>query len=285
MYRRGARGRAILLVLLALSIVLITLDFRSGGGGPLGEAKDISSSIVAPIQRGITAVTRPIGNFFSSIGNIAGLKSENSQLKNELQSANEKLNEYPALQKDNARLRQILELRQSWTSMKTVTAQVIGVPPDNYKWAVFIDKGRADGIHKDQAVIDPEGLVGKIVQVGNHQATVLLLIDPEAAAAAKVSEGKKTISGLVQGNGGNEDLSLTGVTGNEKVDVGKLVETDFYNGGVFPAGIPIGTINFVGGDQRALEQTIKVHPKVDFSNLDYVQILLGTGKKPFHGGR
>lgn len=284
MYRRGARGRAILLVLLALSIVLITLDFRSGGGGPLGEAKDISSSIVAPIQRGITAVTRPIGNFFSSIGNIAGLKSENSQLKNELQSANEKLNEYPALQKDNARLRQILELRQSWTSMKTVTAQVIGVPPDNYKWAVFIDKGRADGIHKDQAVIDPEGLVGKIVQVGNHQATVLLLIDPEAAAAAKVSEGKKTVSGLVQGNGGNEDLSLTGVAANEKVDVGKPVETDFYNGGVFPAGIPIGTITFVGGDQRALEQTIKVHPKVDFSNLDYVQILLGTGKKPFHGG-
>ncbi len=285
MYRRSARGRVLLLALVALSIVLITLDFRSGGGGPLADAKDISSAVIAPIQRGITAVTRPIGDFFSSIGQLAGLRSENARLKAELQQARAQLNQMPGIVADNERMKQMLGLRRSWNTMPTVDAQVIGVPPDNYKWAVFIDKGRADGIREDQAVIDPEGLVGKVVQVGPHQATVLLLIDPQAAAAAKVIGGPHPVSGLIQGNGASEDLSLTGVSGNESVSVGEKVVTDFYNGGIYPPGIPIGTVAGVGGPPGALERTIRVQPFVDFSSLDYVQVLLDTGRNPLLYGK
>jgi rod shape-determining protein MreC len=214
-------------------------------------------------------------------------------------------------------------------SMKTVTAQVIGVAPDNYKWAVFIDRGRADGVRRDMAVVDPEGLVGKIVNVGPHQSTVLLMIDPQAAAASKIPSHlikssvpattptstptptpsdsslsslitptstpttapsvppkrfTKTVAGLVQGNGGSQDLSMTGVGGNETVHTGAKVVTDFYNGGIFPPGIPIGTVTSVSGDKRTLEQAIKVRPYVDYSNLDYVQILLETGRHPLHHG-
>jgi rod shape-determining protein MreC len=275
----------LLLVLLVLSIVLITIDFRSGGGGPLADVKDISSSIVAPIQKGITAVTRPIGDFFSSIGDLAGLRSENARLRSAVQELHQQTNEFQALQEENFRLHQMLDLRENWTTMKTKTAQVIGVPPDNYKWAVFIDKGRSDRIHRDMAVIDPEGLVGKIVQVGPHQATVLLLIDPQAAAAAKISGGSQTVNGLIQGNGGSQDLSMTGVPGNADVTPGQKVQTDYYNGGIFPPGIPIGTIVGAGGDERALEQSIQVEPAVDFSNLDFVQILMGTGGHPLRHGR
>lgn len=334
MYRRSARGRVLLLVLLALSIVLITVDFRSGGGGPLADAKNISSAVVAPIQRGITAVTRPIGNLFSSIGDLAGLRSQNDQLEGEVQQLQQDTQNYGTVVKDNARLRQMLGLQKSWLSMKTVTAQVIGVAPDNYKWAVFVDRGRADGIHRDMAVVAPEGLVGKIVNVGPHQSTVLLLIDPQAAAAAKIpghlvkssvtpkpaasatptpspsvsapvtavttptptvtspapkvtqKRFTKTVSGLVQGNGGSQDLSMVGVGGNEKVHTGAKVVTDFYNGGIFPPGIPVGTVSSVVGDKRTLEQGIKLQPYVDFSNLDYVEILLETGRHPpYHGGK
>lgn len=79
---------------------------------------------------------------------------------------------------------------------------------------------------------------------------------------------------------------MAGVSGNEKVRVGAKVVTDFYNGGIFPPGIPIGTVSGVSGDKRALEQNITVRPYVDFSSLDYVQVLLGTGRHPLgRGGR
>ena len=66
MFRRPGRGRLLLLVFLAMSVVLITLDFRQGEGGPLDTARDVVGSVVAPIQRGFTTVFRPIGDFFSS---------------------------------------------------------------------------------------------------------------------------------------------------------------------------------------------------------------------------
>src|SRR3954447_4754161 len=107
MYRRTARGRVLLLVLLALAILLITLDFRSNGGGPLNEAKAISSTIIAPIQRGVTAVTRPIGNFFSSIGDLANLRSENQRLKGELEQSRSAAGEAQSLASDNNRMKAV----------------------------------------------------------------------------------------------------------------------------------------------------------------------------------
>jgi cell shape-determining protein MreC len=53
--------------------------------------------------------------------------------------------------------------------------------------------------------------------------------------------------------------------------------TSHYNAGVFPPGIPIGTVSEVGGDTRAAELLIQVTPAVDFSDLQVVEVLLETG--------
>src|SRR5687767_15923439 len=84
MYRRAGRGRILLIAFLALSIVVITLDFRQSPNGPLERGKDLATTIVAPLQRGFTAVTRPVGNFFSSLGELGRLRSENSRLRTEV---------------------------------------------------------------------------------------------------------------------------------------------------------------------------------------------------------
>ena len=70
MYRRTGRGRLLLVVFVGLCIVLITLDFRQGEGGPLERAKDISAAIVDPIQRGFSTVFEPVGDFFSSLADV-----------------------------------------------------------------------------------------------------------------------------------------------------------------------------------------------------------------------
>lgn len=277
MYRRSGRGRVLLLVFLALAIVIITLDFRQQSGGPLERIKDVSAAIVAPVQRGLTAVFRPVGNFFSSLGELNDLKNRNAELEAELEQLRSEISEAESISAENERLTQILDLEKAWAAMDTVPARVFGRATSNYKWAVFIDKGREDGVRTDMAVVAPEGLVGKVISSSPHTATVLLLIDPQGAAGARVEDSRDT--GVVTGNGASESLSFSYVDTALEIHLFDKIVTSGYDGGIYPAGIPIGTVEDVGGDTSDLEQEIGIAPFVDFAALDYVLVLTETGSK------
>ncbi|MDP9068336.1 MAG: rod shape-determining protein MreC [Actinomycetota bacterium] len=277
MYRRTGRGRLLLLAFLALSILVITLDFRQDAGGPLDRAKDVSSAIVTPIQRGITAILEPIGGFFSSLSDLSNLREQNVALRNQVEEMEQRVTEADSILSENERLLELQGLDESYPTMERVSARVIGRPPANYKWAVTIDRGTSDGIRVDMAVIDPEGLVGKIIRAHQDTAIVLLLIDPEANAKARIKG--EAFAGAVGGNGANEMLSLAFVDTDADVEVGDEVVTAGYDQGIFPPSIPIGTVATVANDDAALEQEITVDPYVDFATLDFVQVITETGDK------
>ncbi|HEX2196415.1 MAG TPA: rod shape-determining protein MreC [Actinomycetota bacterium] len=267
----------LLLVFLALAILVITLDYRQGPGGPLERAKDFSVTLVAPIQRGFTTIFRPVGNFFSSIGELGSLRSKNEDLEEQLEQAQADVREAEALVDENQRLTDLLDLENSWVVSERVTARVIATGPKNLTWAAIIDKGRADGIRPDMAVIAPEGLVGKVYSVGTHQATILYLVDPRGAASARIDGGRD--AGIVSGRGAGDPLEFDLVGVNADAEVGDRVVTAGYDGGIFPAGIPIGLVVDVGGDARQATKDIDVEPYVDFTALDFVQVLVDSGPK------
>jgi rod shape-determining protein MreC len=273
MYRRNGRGRLLLLVFIALSIIIITLDFRQGDGGPLERAKEISVAVVAPIQRGLTTVFRPVGNFFASIGELGSLRSDNARLRAQVESMEQEVREAQALKDELDEALDLLELDAPYTSGDFVNAQIIGKSPSNYRWARFIDKGFVDGIRKNMAVINADGLVGKVISVTRGNALVLLLIDPKAAAGARL-EGRRD-TGKIQGNGEDEGLSLELIGSNSEVREADFVITSGQDD-VFPPGIPIGLVDVISGDIRQPDQQIIVDPWVDFTALDYVRILLDS---------
>jgi rod shape-determining protein MreC len=283
MYRRSGRGRLLLLVFLALSIFIITLDFRQNEGGPLERAKDISVSIVAPIQRGLTTVFRPIGDFFASIGELGGLRSENQRLEAQLEAVQSEVTAARALEHDFDSLSRLNNLEEPWTAMDKLTARVFSNVSSNYRWAQVIDKGRDDGVQPDMAVVNANGLVGKIVRpITDHTATVLLLIDPRGAAGARIADRRDT--GKIQGYGDNDRLSLELIGSNSDVFEGDMVITSGYNRGIFPPSVPIGIVDEVIGDVRAPDHTIIVEPFVNFNELDYVLVLLETGRSVAEDG-
>lgn len=275
MYRRNGRGRLLVVVFLALSILIITLDFRGGSSGPLDSVRDFAQTVVAPIQRGITTITRPVGNFFSSIGDLADLREENKRLKAENEQMSTEIAQARDLTEDNAELLANLELEESWLAMDRVFAQVIGDAPGNFKWAVTIDKGHEDGIQEDMAVINPDGLVGKVIRTSADTSLILLLIDPNIGVAATDEEGN--FRGSVVGNGEGQGFSLKYVDKEAEIDVGTRVVTSNFNRNIYPRGIPIGFVSSISGDVRATDQDITVTPAVDFADLNVVQILLGSG--------
>jgi rod shape-determining protein MreC len=264
----------LLLVVLALCIVVITLDFREQAGGPLERARNFSLAIVAPIQRGLTTVTRPVGNFFSSLGDLTRLRSDNAKLRSEVSNLQSQIGEARSVVGENAQLRREMHLSASYVTTRRVFAQVVGRVPSNYKWAVFLDKGTQDGVRPDMAVINADGLVGKIVQATPHTSTVLLLIDPQAGAGARIEGIGDT--GVIQGEGGSESLTLSFISPNANVAVGDTVITSGYDRGVFPPQIPIGTVNSVSVNRAQLEKAISVTPYVNFTSLDVVQVLVGS---------
>ena len=264
-----------MLAFLVLSLVVITLDFRSGGDGPLETAKDISTTIVAPIQRGVTTVFRPVGNFFSSLGDLSSLRADNTELKSRVAELSTTIGEAEAIEAENERLRQLLGLDESWTTMDRVAATVIATVPANYRWAVRIDRGSNDGIAADMAVVAPEGLVGKVISVQPDTSIVLLLIDPQAAARARIKE--KGFTGIARGNGADQSLSLDGIHPEANVREGEEVITSGYDLGIFPPSIPIGEVVDATGEGADVEQDIEIEPWVDFNSLDFVEVLLESG--------
>ncbi len=291
MFRRSGRGRLLLVAFLALSVVIITLDFQTAGEGPLDRARDVTATIVAPIQRGVSVVVRPIRNFFSSIGDLSSLRTENAELREQLDESEVQVERATETDQAYEELRAETDLGKPYYAMQSVVAEVIAEQVANYGWTVTISKGADDGIKPNMAVVDNSagGLVGKTVDVRSDTSTVLLLIDPNAAARATVSDQGN--AGLIKGNGAGEALSLNLVSPDVRVQEGDEVETSYYNGGVFPPHVPIGTVSQVSGDEAALDQDIDVEPNVDFENLQTLTVLLETGpvqdkpKKKKEGGR
>lgn len=267
----------------ALCLLIITLDFRQSRLGPLERVRDFATTMVNPLQRGFATAVRPVDDFFSSISELRDLRTRNSELEQRLERTIARSGWSKTLARENRRLHQSLKLQKSYPTMKVVTAQVIGSTPSNYRWAVQIDKGRSGGIRPDMAVVVPDGLVGKVVQATRTSATVLLLTDPGAAAGARIV--RPGVTGLIAGEGSSNNLSLNLIGNTSKVEVGDGVVTSSYNRGIFPPGIPIGRVVEVGADNRLLEKKIEVEPAVNFTDLDFVDVLVESGPPERRGAK
>src|SRR5688572_18390419 len=278
MFRRSGRGRIVLIAFLVLSIGVITLDFQTEGEGPLDKAREWASTVVAPIQRGVSIVVRPVRNFFSSLGDLTSLRSENEELRQQVEELEVGAERAQAIQDELAELRAELGLDEPWFEMENVAVEVISNQGANYSSSITISKGSDDGIEPNMAVVDgsAKGLVGRTVQpITDNTATVLLMTDPNHAARAKIKEVEDL--GLVKGNGGDQDFSMDYVNPESRVKVGDQVVTATYDGGIYPPNIPIGEISSVEPSETSLTERIEIEPVVDFESLLTLRVLLETG--------
>lgn len=265
-----------LLVFLALSILVITIDYRAGDGGILKTAKQWSMAVVAPIQRGFTTVFRPVGDFFSALGDIPDLQDENRRLKEQVKQMQAENDQADAARDENVQLRAEMNLPKSWWSEDTVAAETFATAAGNYSRAIMINKGSNDGIDVDMPVVTSDGLVGKVLNVSPTTSQVLLLTDPRGGAGARILGVGDT--GVVQGDG-DDTLAMNFVGKNADVSAGDQVITSGQGEGgglqsIFPSGIPIGTVSRVEIQGGQTTKDVEVTTSVEFSKLHFVTVLL-----------
>jgi rod shape-determining protein MreC len=270
-YEDPRRGRAVLSVLLIAAVVVITLDFREGPGGPVERLQRVAIAAFGPVQRVASATIRPVGDFVGGVAGLGRLRSENRHLQTEVDRLRAQERTYQDVLVENQRLRGALAMA-SRCGCKTVGATVVAASGSNFQWSVTIDAGASQGVAKDMAVLDADGLVGRVAKVTADYATVLLINDPSSGVAASLARNKAP--GILRGQG-EQDLAFEPVRAGIDVRAGDSLVTQGYEGGVFPAGIPIGAVSRVDrASATSLVARVSVRPYSDLGALDVVAVVV-----------
>jgi rod shape-determining protein MreC len=272
MFERSRRVRLLLIVLIVASHAIITIDYRSKGNGPFERIGHVALSILSPIQHGLVTIFRPIGNFFAGFTEVPSLRARVSTLQRQNAELRAGQNTITDIERENESLRRLLGLRDRY-NLNTLPAQVIGVSPSNFERTVFIDRGSRAGVRKDMPVIAGDGLIGRVIRVGPSTSEILLLIDRTSAVASRLAPSGET--GLLEGDG-SDVPRLEMFNPDATVAVGDRVVTSGYDKGLYPPGIPIGTVVSAPPAHSNLSRVVEIQPYVDFSTLDYVLLVIGS---------
>ena len=170
------------------------------------------------------------------------------------------------------RLQQLLAFKEQYIA-STVAAQVIGTSGSERSRVIYIDKGSADGLKPEQAVITPDGVVGKLRDVNPHTAQVLLISDPSSGAGVILESTR--IRGIIRGTDTGE-VQINNLTADSRIHPGETVVT---SGGdmVYPRGIPVGVIESIAPDPLHQPYTaITIKPAASLSRLEEVLVITGT---------
>jgi rod shape-determining protein MreC len=152
----------------------------------------------------------------------------------------------------------------------TLAARVVAGNPVPGVLTITIDRGTADGVRANMAVINGQGVIGRVIDaLSAHAATVQLLADRAANAGATLEASG--MPGNISGGHGDGQFRLELIPTTTDVAVGERVVTSGQDG-VYPKGFLIGTVSRVTGTGKARE--IVVAPAADFQRIDIVLVLL-----------
>lgn len=263
-----------MILLVITSITLITLDERGKGTGIIGSIRSGAHDVVAPVQRGVHDITQPVTDWFDGVTSRGQLEKDNRKLRHEVESLRNQVRRNQAAAQENPTLKRQLGL-PFLGDVKTVAAQVISGTPGNFDTTIEIDVGTARGVATGMPVVSDGGLVGRVVEASKNSATVLLISDPSSSVAVRLPKANAT--GVASGQSGTNMLSVSFVNPDARVTKGIPVYTAGQQDGLYPAGIPVGTVSSVSKAAGANRYDIDVRPGVDLGRLQFVQVMKWTG--------
>ena len=246
-------------------IILISAQVNTDRGVPVLEA--VTFGAFAEVQRGASTLIGGVRTSWDDYLALQSVRSDNEQLRREVAQLQVALQQQRALAQQSRTLVDLLQLREQ-VQLETVAAAVIAGSASPDFRTLTIDKGSADGLRPDMAVIAPAGVVGRIITPSARAAKVQLLIDRNAAAGAIVERSRA--QGVVEGTGG--DLRLNYVSGTADVRSGDVVITSGIDG-IYPKGFVVGQIESV---ERGAGEfgTVVIRPAVDFSSIEAVLVVV-----------
>ena len=254
----NGRTGSILFLLISVLFLLITFARPNMLSAPRIGVSDLFSPV-------LSVISRPFQNMAEAVSGVSGkaaLKAENTKLKAENIRLREWYQTALMLQAENQSLQKLLNLKVDMDH-KYVTARVVSDAGNTFIKTLLISSGKERGINKNQAVLAGEGMIGRIIEVGNNASRILLLTDINSR-----------IPVLIEGT--NQKAVLTGDNTRYPIlrhlpkDSG-LVEgmriVTSGDGGLFPFGLPVGKVIISESGEKVIQ------PYADMNRITYVRVI------------
>jgi rod shape-determining protein MreC len=273
------RRRAVLGLLVGVSLILLTAYFGESPSSPLHTVQRGIVEVLSPIQVGASKALKPARDIAGWFSDTFQAKSQRDRLQREVQTLRGELALAQSAVVQNRQLTKQVGLDNSIgiEAHHPVAAHVIGRDPTLWYATVEVDKGSADGIRVDDPVIGDGGLVGKVSTVAPTVSVVTLITDHSMSVAAQVQDPSGDTGILVPAVGNPNQLLLQDLPRTAAVQKDQLVVTTGFKynqlQSLYPPGIPIGQVSNASQNDLMNNGQVQVNPAVDLRHLDAVQIL------------
>lgn len=264
---------AIIIFIALLPLLSINMEQKSTQttwfAQPISYVSGITQSFFAGITQGVRRVV-------SEYINIIGVKSENKIMKEQIQELQAIQAQFEENLIENNRLKKLLEFK-SKTKMKLLPAQVIGKDLTVDHQTITINKGTAEGVKDQQAVLTTEGAVGYIQRPQLHSSQVMLTTDRYAVTDAILQKSRSRA--IIEGMGKDNGL-LKYVDRDEKIEVGDIIVTGGLDN-IYPIGFPLATVKEVMKKSNSSIRVIHTAPVVHAEKIEEVFVILSTEGEDF----
>ena len=261
-----------ILVVLIVAAVIFFLVLRSSGQISIFE--NAVGTLVTPVQNAFRSVTTSVKDFFTDRKSLSELQQaydalsfENEQLRMELQEAEEAVQE-------NENLKTLLDARDTYSSLDPVYAKVIARDAGPWFETFSVNRGSNSGVTTGMAVVNGDGLIGRVYEVGLNYSKVISIIDSRSSVACLMQRTRD--NGIMRGQVSSDDDTaecfvyyLPNINSISPGDTVITSGTDY----TYPKGLKIGTVTALSLDAGSEGTYAVVTPSVDFQRIEDVFIL------------
>lgn len=261
----------LLVVSLLLVVIAVSLNKERNLSAPEQFVKDsvlfVSDIFAYPVNfvKDKVLEAKEKNAVYEKYKELKGKEANIEELEAEVDNLKEEVND----------LKKQLNLNHTLSESFYLNATVINRDIGYWYDEVTIDKGSKNGIKKNMAVINSDGLVGMITKVSKSNSTVKLISNESSLdkISVKIKTKDKYVYGLISGyESKTNTFVVEGISENTEIEKGAAVVTTGM-GDIFPSGILVGKVSNFTKDNFDLTKVVEVKSSVDFGKINYVTVL------------
>ena len=269
--------RFYLILFLFLLIPLLSIDTLNRSPRDYRAYDRAALALTTPFEIAIHWTLDSMVGFYENYISLWRTRSENQTLIDENRKLVNTILNLRELEQENIRFRNLLQFKETY-KVETVVARMIAKDVSSEFRSIRINRGELSGIKPNMAVINSEGVVGRVLRADRDTSDVVTLLDPLSAIDAYILRSR--VRGIVEGL--TDTLcQLKFALRVDDIQPGDLLLSSGL-GGNFPKGVPVGSVIKVTRKSYGITQKVEVKPSVDFAKLEEVMVVTHADAAPIH---
>ena len=258
----GRSNTRVIILFIAAALILVLISLGQYSSSSFG-IKCVREGYFV-FERIITAPFTFVAHLWEDYVFLVNANEENEELKRNLDEMKVQCMILEELRSENKRFRTMLDFKETHKEFTLYPASLLTQDITLVFKTAVVDKGLRSGFFINMPIVNPDGVVGKVIGVSLNTAQILLITDPNSAIPALIESTR--IKGIVKGTGG-ESVSLEYVRSSEDIHIGDKVITSGLLG-IFPKGLEVGYVQDIRKDEHKIFADILVAPCVDMQRIE-----------------